>query len=204
MESITESQCTRYLKLVERKIERELAKRRNFDKQDAESFIISYGICDIARFNSGNKGNNFDRYMNQSIKGDFLDFIREESKRVEEIELSLNEEVVNDEGEITHKSNDDSALMHEDIYNIGDNIVDLVDSILMSIEDSVTLEEFNLITQIVEGLAYTEDSIFANKTINIRQFSKEIGISEKVIKSRLAKLKELLVKDKKVLFNFVK
>ncbi len=204
MESIKENQCDEYLKLVRFKIGRELAKGSEFDPQDAESFIISYGIWDIVRLNCGNKGNNFDRYMNQSIKGDFKDFIRKESKRVKEIKFSLDEEVENDEGEITYKFNDDKALKYEDIYNISDNLIDLVDSILMSIEDSVPLEEFILITQIVEGLAYTKDSIFANKAINIRQVSMEIGISEKVIKSRLKKLKELLEKDKKLLFNFVK
>lgn len=98
MELIKENQCDEYLKLVRFKIKRELAKGSEFDPQDAESFIISYGICDIVRFNSGNKGNNFDRYMNQSIKGDF---ICKESKRVEESELSLDEEVENNEGEVT-------------------------------------------------------------------------------------------------------
>lgn len=204
MESIKENQCYRYLELVGFKLKREISKGGEFDTQDAESFIISYGICDIVRFNSGNKGNNFDRYMNQSIKGDFIDFIRKESNRVKEIKFSLDEEVENDDGEITYKFNDDKALKYEDIYNLSDNLMDLVDNILISIEDSVTLEEFNLLTQIVEGLAYTKDSIFANKAINIRQLAKEIGISEKVIKSRLKKLKELLEKDKKFLFNFVK
>ncbi len=204
MESIKENQCDEYLKLVRFKIGRELAKGSEFDIQDAESFIVSYGTYDIERFNSGNKGYNFDRYMNESIKKDFLDFIRKESKRVKGIELSLDEEVGDEECEITYKFNDDKALKYEDIYNISDNLIDLVDSILMSIEDSIALEEFNLITQIVEGLAYTKDSIFANGTINIRKLSKEISISEKVIKSRLAKLKELLGKDKKLLFNFIK
>ncbi len=74
----------------------------------------------------------------------------------------------------------------------------------MFIKDSVSLKEFNLITQIVEGLAYTKDSIKANGTINIRQLSKEISISKKIIKSRLKKLKELLEKDRKFFFNFVK
>ncbi|WP_027634059.1 hypothetical protein [Clostridium hydrogeniformans] len=193
MELIKGNQCDKYLKLVRFKINRELAKGSKFDSQDAESFIISYGICDIMRFNCGNKGDNFDRYMNQSIKMDFLDFIRKESKRVKEIELSLDKKV-----------EDANVLKYEYIYNLSDNLIDLVDNILISIEDSVPLEEFNLITQIVEGLAYTKDSIFANKAINIRQLSKEIGISEKVIKSRLKKLKELLEKDKKFLFNFVK
>jgi hypothetical protein len=193
MELIKENQCDEYLKLVRFKIKRELAKGSEFDPQDAESFIISYGVSDIVRFNSGNKGNNFDRYMNESIKRDFFDFIRKESKRVEEIEFSLNKKV-----------NDDKVLKYEDIYTIGDNLIELVDNILTSIEYPVTLKEFNLLTQIVEGLAYTKDSIFANNAINIRQLAKEIGISEKVIKSRLAKLKELLEKDKKLLFNFVK
>jgi hypothetical protein len=198
MELPKENQCYRYLQLVRLKIKRELAKGSHFDPQDAESFIISYGVCDIVRFNSGNKGNNFDRYMNESIKKDFLDFIRKECKRVKEIEFSLSEEVKNDEGEITNKPSGDRTLKYEDIYNIGDNLIDLVDNILISIEDSVPFEEFNLITQIVEGLAYTEDSIFTNKTINIRQLSKEIGISTKVINSGLAKLRGLLEKDKKL------
>lgn len=193
MESIKENQCDSYLKLVRFKIKRELDKGSKFDEQDAESFIISYGTYDIERFNCGNKGDNFDRYMNESINKDFIDFIRKESKRVEGIKLSLNEEV-----------EDDKVLKYEDNYNISDTLIDLVDTILMSIEDSVTLEEFNLISQIVEGLAYTKDSILANRTINIRQLSKEINISEKVINRRLKKLKELLEKDKKILFNFVK
>jgi len=193
MESIKENQCNEYLKLVRFKIGRELAKGSEFDPQDAESFIISYGVSDIVRFNLGNKGSNFDRYMNESIKKDFLDFIRKESKRVDGIEFSLDKEV-----------EDDKVLKYEDIYNISDNLIDLVDSILMFIENSVTLDEFNLITQIIEGLAYTKDSVFANGTINIRELSKEISISEKVIKSRLKRLKELLGKDKKLLFNFVK
>ncbi|WP_055666903.1 hypothetical protein [Desnuesiella massiliensis] len=195
MELIKENQCNRYLQLVRLKTERELSKGSKFDEQDAESFIISYGICDIMRFNYGNKGDNFDRYMNESIKMDFLDFIRKEYKVAKRIEFSLDEEV---EG--------DKALKYEDIYNVGEsgNIIDLVDNILMSIEDSVSLGEFNLITQIVEGLAYTKDSVKVNGTINIRKLSKEISISEKVIKSKLAKLKVLLEKDKKLFYNFVK
>ncbi|WP_346913397.1 hypothetical protein [Clostridium sp.] len=189
MELSKVNQCYRYLELVRLKIKRELDKGGKFNTQDTESFIISYGICDIMRFNCGNKGDNFDRYMNESIEKDFLDFIRKESKRVQRIEFSLDEEVESDEGEIIYKYNDDKALKYEDIYNLSDNLIDLVDNILMFIEDSVTLEEFNLITQIVEGLAYTEDSIFANGTINIRQLSKEISISEKVIKIRLKRLK---------------
>lgn len=204
MELIKENQCYRYLELVRFKIDRELTKGGKFYTQDAESFIISYGILDIIRFNCGNKGDNFDRYMNQSIKRDFSDFIRKEYKIAKRIEFSLDEEVESDEGEITYKFNDDKALKYEDIYNLSDNLIDLVDNILMSIEDSVTLDEFNLITQIVEGLAYTKDSAFANGTINIRELSKEISISEKVIKNRLKRLKELLEKDKKFLFNFVK
>lgn len=203
MEFKKENQCNRYLELVRLKIKRELDKGSNFDEQDAESFIISYGTYDIVRFNRGKKGDNFDRYMNESIKNDFLDFIRKESKRVEGIEFSLDEEVVGDEGDITYKSVDDEGLKYEDIYNISDNLIDLVDTILMSIEDSITLNEFNLMSQIVEGLTYTKDSIFANGNINIRELSKEISISEKVIKSRLKELKELLEKDKKFLFNFV-
>jgi len=192
---IKENQCNRYLQLVSFKIKKEIDKGGEFDTQDAESFIISYGIYDISRFNCGNKGDNFDSYMNESIKKDFLDFIRKESKRMQRIHFSLDKEV-----------EDDKALKYEDIYNIdeSDNIIDLVDNILMVIEDSVTLIEFNLITQIVEGLAYTKDSIKANGTINIRELSKEISLSEKVIKSRLKKLKELLEKDKNLLFNFIK
>lgn len=197
MELTKDNQCYRYLELVRLKIKKELAKGCEFDTQDAESFIISYGTWDIMRFNYGNKGYNFDRYMNQSIKRDFSDFIRKESKRVERIEFSLDKKAESDEGEITYKFNDDKALKYGDIYNLSDNLIDLVDNILMSIEDSVTLDEFNLITQIVEGLAYTKDSVFANGTINIRELSKEISISEKVIKSRLKRLKELLEKDKK-------
>lgn len=206
MESINGNQCNRYLELVESKLNRELDKGSKFDTQDAESFIISYGIYDIKRFNLGNKGNNFDRYMNESIKRDFSDFIRKESKRVERIEFSLDKKIESDGGEITYKFNDDKTLKYEDIYNIGEsnNLIDLVDNILMFIEDTVTLKELNLITQIVEGLAYTKDSIKANGTINIRQLSKEISISERVIKSRLKKLNELLEKDKIFLFNFVK
>lgn len=206
MELTKENQCYRYLQLVRLKVKRELAKGLKFDTQDAESFIISYGIYDIERFNCGNKGDNFDRYMNESIKKDFLDFIRKEYKIVKRIEFSLDKGGRGDEGDITYKSIDDKALKYEDVYNISesDNIIDLVDNILMFIEDSVTLKEFNLITQIVEGLAYTKDSIKANGTINIRELSKEISISEKVIRSKLKRLKELLKKDKIFLFNFVK
>jgi len=103
--------------------------------------------------------------MNESIN---KDFIRKESKRVEVIKFSLDKELSN------YK-----VLKYEDNYTISDNIIDLVDNILMLIENSVTLKEFNLITQIVEGLAYTKYSIFNKNTINIRHYPMKLVLVRK-------------------------